>query len=334
MKINNGMSLAKTESKLPVRLEDLTRFVLIGREKLNSVRAGIRAITKLGLAKEVREQKLEEGQMLGEALLDAESKIGEMLSEIPNKKATSGEGRRSLPEGITHKQSHQFQQLSENQDLIEQVKAEAIENEDIPTRTAVLKLARERDIKKRNENLKNNVVEFPEGKYQIIYADPPWRYWEGGDKNQSQHYSTMGIKEISELPIKKIADEDCILFLWVTFPILKECFEVIESWGFKYSTCGFVWVKKNKKSDSWFFGNGSWTRANTELCLIATKGKITRLDASISQIVCEPIRGHSQKPEVIYELIEKLVGKLSRIELFARNERLGWHYFGNEIKCQ
>jgi len=328
MKINNGLSLTKINSQLPVKSEDLTRFVLIGREKLNSVRAGIRAITKLGLAKEVREQKLEEGQMLGEALLDAEARIGEMLSEIPNKKASSGAGTRSLPEGITKKQSHQFQQLAENQDLIEQVKIEAIENEDIPTRTAVLKLAHERNIKKRNENLKNNVVEFPEGKYQIIYSDPPWRYWEGGDKNQSQHYPTMGIKEISELPIKKIADENCILFLWVTFPILKECFEVIENWGFKYSTCGFVWVKKNKKSDSWFFGNGSWTRANTELCLIATKGKITRLDASISQIVCEPLREHSQKPEIIYELIEKLVGKLSRIELFARNEKIGWHKWG------
>ncbi|MFH2032408.1 MAG: hypothetical protein ABIJ40_17560 [Bacteroidota bacterium] len=79
MKINNGMSLVKTESKLPVRLEDLTRFALIGREKLNSVRAGIRAINKLGLAKEVREQKLEEGQMLGEALLDAEARIGDLL---------------------------------------------------------------------------------------------------------------------------------------------------------------------------------------------------------------------------------------------------------------
>ena len=165
-------------------------------------------------------------------------------------------------------------------------------------------------------------------KYQIIYADPPWKYWEGGNKNQSLHYATMTIDEISRLPVKNIAAENCILFLWVTFPILQQCFKVIEAWGFSYSTCGFAWVKKNKKSDKWFFGNGSWTRANAELCLIATKGKITRLDSSISQIVEDRISEHSKKPEKIYGLIEKLVGALRRIELFARNKQTGWYYWG------
>jgi N6-adenosine-specific RNA methylase IME4 len=169
-------------------------------------------------------------------------------------------------------------------------------------------------------------------KFQIIYADPAWSYWEGGQKNQSLHYQTMSIKDICELPINKISDDNSILFLWVTYPILKESFEVIESWGFKYSTCGFVWVKKNKKSDSYFFGNGSWTRANSELCLIATKGSITRLDASISQIVDEKISEHSRKPLVVKKLITDLVGDLPRIELFSRNkEKDGWFNWGNNI---
>lgn len=169
-------------------------------------------------------------------------------------------------------------------------------------------------------------------KFQIIYADPAWSYWEGGQKNQSLHYQTMSIKDICELPINKISDDNSILFLWVTYPILKESFEVIESWGFKYSTCGFVWVKKNKKSDSYFFGNGSWTRANSELCLIATKGSITRLDASISQIVDERISEHSRKPLVVKKLITDLVGDLPRIELFSRNkEKDGWFNWGNNI---
>lgn len=169
-------------------------------------------------------------------------------------------------------------------------------------------------------------------KFQIIYADPAWSYWEGGQKNQSLHYQTMSIKDICKLPINKISDDNSILFLWVTYPILKESFDVIESWGFKYSTCGFVWVKKNKKSDSYFFGNGSWTRANSELCLIATKGSITRLDASISQIVDEKISEHSRKPLVVKKLITDLVGDLPRIELFSRNkEKDGWFNWGNNI---
>lgn len=168
-------------------------------------------------------------------------------------------------------------------------------------------------------------------KYNIIYADPAWQYFESGNKNQSLHYKTMTIEDICKLPVKDIADNDCILFLWVTFPILQESFKVMETWGFKYSTCGFNWIKKNKSADTNFFGCGSWTRANSELCLIATKGSITRLDATISQVIETPIEEHSRKPLVIYDLMEKLVGKLPRIELFCRKPHDGWDAWGNEI---
>ena len=90
------------------------------------------------------------------------------------------------------------------------------------------------------------MIKFPDKKYNIIYADPAWKYWMGGNKNQAKHYSCMTIDEISNLKIDEIADENCILFIWVTFPILHLAFKVIEGWGFKYSTCGFVWVKTNK----------------------------------------------------------------------------------------
>lgn len=167
-------------------------------------------------------------------------------------------------------------------------------------------------------------------KYNIIYADPPWQYWESGQKNQSLHYKTMPVDEIIKLPVSRVTEKDCILFLWVTFPILKESFDIIKSWGFEYSTCGFVWVKKNTNNSN-FFGCGSWTRANTELCLIATKGKITRLDASISQIIEHPIDEHSKKPNTTRGLITKLVGELPRIELFARQQVQGWDCWGNGI---
>ena len=173
-------------------------------------------------------------------------------------------------------------------------------------------------------------IEKPKKKYNIIYADPPWQYWESGNKNQALHYTTMSVDDICKLPVKDIADNDCVLFLWVTYPILEEAFKVIRAWGFTYSTAAFVWIKKNKIADTPFIGCGAWTRANSELCLLATKGKIQRLDASISQIIESPIEEHSKKPDITRELIEKLVGKLPRVELFCRNAAEGWDVWGNE----
>lgn len=173
-------------------------------------------------------------------------------------------------------------------------------------------------------------IEKPEKKYNIIYADPPWRYWESGNKNQSEHYKTMTVDDICSLPVKDIVSENSVLFLWVTYPILAEAFRVIEAWGFKYSTAAFVWVKKNKAADSPFFGCGAWTRANSELCLLATRGSVQRLDATISQIVESPIEEHSKKPDIVRELIERLVGKLPRVELFCRHPAEGWDVWGNE----
>ncbi len=169
-------------------------------------------------------------------------------------------------------------------------------------------------------------------KFNIIYADPAWSYWSGGQKNQSLHYPTMSIDQICQLPIDQIADDNAILFLWVTYPILQESFKVIESWGFQYSTCGFCWVKTNKNSGTPFFGNGAWTRANSELCLIAKKGSITRINASISQVLQDPIQEHSRKPYRVRKLITDLVGELPRIELFSRRtENDGWYNWGNKI---
>ena len=170
----------------------------------------------------------------------------------------------------------------------------------------------------------------PQRKYSIIYADPAWRYWEGGAKNQSLHYTTMTIEDICALPVKEIADDNSALFLWVTYPILPDAFKVIEAWGFKYSTAAFVWVKKNKQQDTPFMGCGSWTRANSELCLLATRGHMVRLDAGISQVIESPIEEHSRKPAIVRKLITQLLGELPRIELFCRTPEAGWDVWGNE----
>jgi len=180
------------------------------------------------------------------------------------------------------------------------------------------------------------IPEFPVGKYGIIYADPPWQYWEGGYKNQSQHYGTLTDYVIANLTDKKgrsvidLAANNCILFLWTTFPVLPTALSIINKWGFTYATCGFVWVKSKKDRTGFAFGCGSWTRANVELCLIGTKGSLKRKDKSISQIIYEPKAEHSKKPPIVRNKIIQLVGDLPRIELFARQKTKGWQIWGSE----
>ena len=172
-------------------------------------------------------------------------------------------------------------------------------------------------------------------KYKIIYADPPWQYRvyskKGQGRSAENHYHTMNIKDIMALPVDKIADKDCILFLWITFPCLKEGIEVMERWGFKYKTCGFNWVKRNKKKNTYFMGLGFWTRSNSEVCLIGTKGQPKRVSESVPQICDARIMEHSRKPAEIRERIVELCGELPRIELFARDKVKGWDSLGDEM---
>ena len=172
-------------------------------------------------------------------------------------------------------------------------------------------------------------------KYNIIYADPPWTFKtysaKGKEKKSPEnHYPCMKKEDIQNLPVQNISADSCVLFLWVTMPCLEEGLELIRKWGFTYKTCGFVWVKKNKKSDSWFWGLGYWTRANAELCLIATKGNPKRVSKSVHQICDAKIMEHSKKPGEIRDRIVALCGDLPRIELFARQTADGWDCWGNE----
>ena len=172
-------------------------------------------------------------------------------------------------------------------------------------------------------------------KYNVIYADPPWKYktWTEGGGTAEKHYPTMKLDDIIKMKdtIEKISDNNCILFLWVTFPCLLEGLKVMKEWGFTYKTCGFNWVKRNKKSNTFFFGMGYWTRANSELCLIGTKGTINRKSNKVFQIIDTPIEEHSKKPDIVRDRIVELVGDIPRIELFARQTADGWDCWGNEL---
>ena len=175
-------------------------------------------------------------------------------------------------------------------------------------------------------------MELPNKRYNIIYADPAWSY-QGKMMNSSvtDHYNVMSIDDICNLPVNDIAAENSILFMWVTLPKLNEFMKVVSAWGFEYKTTAFVWVKKNKKADSFFMGLGRWTRANPEICVLATKGKIERKSKSIRQLQVFPLDKHSKKPDQFRDLIVELCGDLPRIELFARQKTPGWDVWGNEV---
>ena len=141
----------------------------------------------------------------------------------------------------------------------------------------------------------------------------------------------MGIDELCALPVADLAARDSALFLWATFPQLPEALRLIKAWGFQYKSVAFVWLKKNKKADSWFYGLGFWTRGNAEVCLLATRGHPRRQAANIHQFIISPIEAHSKKPDGAREKIVALMGDLPRVELFARQSPPGWDVWGNEV---
>ena len=183
-------------------------------------------------------------------------------------------------------------------------------------------------LRERNESLPPS-----DRKYSVIYADPPWSFdvWsgEGKDRSAENHYPTMTQAEIEALPVGALAADDCALFMWAVMPQLPEALRVIEAWGFDYKTCAFVWVKQTQDEERFATGMGYWTRANAEVCLLATRGSPARLNADVHQVVLAPRSEHSRKPEEVAARIERLVPG-PYIELFARRPREGWEAWGNQ----
>ena len=164
-------------------------------------------------------------------------------------------------------------------------------------------------------------------KYAAICADPPWSFKQAPPRTTKsrsvlRHYQTMTDEEIKALPVADLAAKDCVLFLWTTDTALPRAFEVIAAWGFAFKTVGYYWAKTNK-SGTLFTGCGWWTRANPEICLLATKGQPKRLARDQPRLVIADRREHSRKPDEIYHSIERLVDG-PYCELFARTRRPNW----------
>ena len=190
-------------------------------------------------------------------------------------------------------------------------------------------------------------TDLPRNHYGAIVADPPWRFevWSGETAVQAReskstylssrvHYQTMTMEDIARLPVADLAADDCALFLWVCWPTLPEALDIIKAWDFTYKTCGFCWNKGNSLPlfpDDFKpkMGLGYWTRANSEVCLLATRGKPKRLNADVRQVIQAPLRQHSRKPDETYARIERLVDG-PYLDLFSREGRDGWDAWGAE----
>lgn len=348
--------IIKQAQSLPSNIEDLSKFALIGREKLVAVRAEIRAIDKVGLAQEVRQQKLQEAQDIAEAVLDAEVRIGELMRDVP--KASGGDhgnqytgGKNNTSDnfaktkaeviaeaGFTPMQVSRFETLAAHPEIVAQAKAEARENDDIVSRSLVLekvKAQKREELREQRDNAIQDQIERPktnnhvdifttDRKYRVIYADPPWSY---NDKQNievlggaEKHYLTMPLDDICKLPIP--AEDNSVLFIWVTSPMLEDSFKVINAWGFKYKT-SFVWDKVAHNM-------GHYNSVRHEFLLICTKGSCTPDVAKLFDSVVSIERTeHSRKPKEFRDMIDTLYPIGNRLEMFAREAPEGWDVWGN-----
>ena len=180
------------------------------------------------------------------------------------------------------------------------------------------------------------------GHYGAILVDAPTRFETysgatavtGAARGQAgdDPLHTMTREDIAALPVGDLAADDCVLFLWSCWPTIKQSFELIERWGFTYKSCAFSWMKADPAAPFTVprMGMGYWTRANTEHCLLATRGRPKRLHADVRQGIIELPREHSRKPDCVYDGIERLVAG-PYVELFARQTRAGSGFCG-EIK--
>jgi N6-adenosine-specific RNA methylase IME4 len=325
------MDIVTRESHLPATVEELHKFILIGKETLKAHKARIRAIEKVASAHAAKEAALQDAQDVADLVLDAEVKLGEMLEAIDKPKfngsipGTIGRATtKSLPPEITKKISHQAQTIKRNPDIIEQVRQRVRKEKRIATAQEVYKEIKAKERQERNDSLEPQPL--PEGLFSVIYADPPWQYEHvrTTSRQVENQYPTMTLDKIKVMEIP--ATEDCVLFLWTTAPKLEESLEVLAAWGFSYRTHA-IWDKE-------IIGMGYWFRGQHELLLVATKGNPSppQPENRLPSVFCERRGGHSKKPEFIYGKIEAMFPRVERyLELFARvNDRQKWELWGNE----
>ncbi len=284
-----------------------------------------------------------------------QTRIGEEVKKIP--KASGGDRKSKIPRreslkpgkaatGIKPTQRHRFDKLADlGMDNVEKIARELLAEGKDATVKAILGEAKEGEIKQqratfearrdRGANVGDLVAMAEAGQqFSVIYADPAWDFkvysGKGKQRSAERHYDTSSLDAIKALPVEPLAAKDCTLFLWGVWPELPGALEVIKAWGFEYKTAAFVWVKQNESDEGLHWGMGYHTRANTEFCLLATRGAPSRDDKGVHQVILAPVGAHSVKPEETRRRIERLrIGPY--LELFARQPVPGWTVWGNEV---
>jgi N6-adenosine-specific RNA methylase IME4 len=287
-----------------------------------------------------------------EIRMRAERRAGELLIEMEESGARRGHAQRShaatsesLPPkladlGVTKTQSSRWQKLAalDPSTFENKVEAESKRAYDAMTYRFVKAEEIERAKQRHGERIERGctvddlVALADSGKrFGAIYADPPWpsgKIRSAPDNN----YDTSALDEIAKLPVARLAADDCALLLWCTAPhiTIGSHIPVIEAWGFKPSTFGFVWIKQKASSEGLHTGMGYYTRSNAEFCLLATKGSPLRLADDVHQVVFAPVGEHSVKPEEVRRRVERLF-PAPYLELYARKPTPGWRAWGDEI---
>ena len=314
--------LIKRPEQLPDTIKELNKFILIGKEKLKAYEAKLRAIEKIGLAKDVRDIALDDSQKMATALLWAEARLGELLSKIDKKKSYTGFQQRNavLPPDINKKQSHYAQQLAAHPEIIEEIVDKAIKQEEIPRRSEVL-----RNIYKLHKKAEQDKIELPAGQYKTIVIDPAWPiekiHRDTIPQGISLDYKPMSVEAIKDMKIPSAPD--CHLFLWTTQKYLSISFEILKTWEFKYIFT-MVWHKNGG------FQPFNLPQYNCEFVLYGRKGSPKFLEIK-NFFTCfnGKRREHSRKPKEFYDVIRRVCPE-PRLDIFSREQIEGFECWGDE----
>ena len=280
--------LIVAQNNLPASIEDLSKFVMFGEEKIKVVRAAMCALDKLKFPKAVYELKLREAQEITEQVALAKIELGKRFNDLPKAgngganqyqaKSTSQSSKQKsevIAElGFTQKQAERFQQMAKNPDVVQAAMIKARENGDVVSQAQILneikQTKRKQEIQKQAEAIEQQAIEQPDGLFNVIVIDPPWGYVKQahhGSYDATGRRCTCPYPEMTQDELKTIelpAAEDCVLFLWTTHKFIWDAKELLDHWHFDYR-CLLVWDKQQ-------LGLGNLIRMQCEFCLVGLKG--------------------------------------------------------------